>query len=567
MKGLLQKNCLIRDSGSDILNQLYQTPNGKIFHTEDGYMTGRRFSHQFLSSLLTDQNICQLTNETPVFIDAPTGCGKTTFAMEHILPLTKQKGKRILILCSRTALKSQYQYDAIKREAPELLEQLTPVGIQKQSSIGVVDIYTYQAFQYQLKQKPLGFFQQYGSVIFDECHFFIYDAAFNEYTREILDDCIKKLHHCLRFYLTATPESCLDEIVKLEKTYSSKILKIGANNCKSQFFLYSIEKDYSYIKPCFFTNDSAIIDIIKEDSSSSKYLVCVDNKELGQKLQKLLGDISEYIDAEGKNNDKADFVDSIIQTETYDKKVLIATSFLDVGVNLTDEHLQKIVIYSTNKTHFIQSIGRKRRLTNETVTLYIKIPDLTYIKKLCGHLKVDLAQMLEYKNQLKTLVRHGLSSFAFPYYISCVNGEYQINYNGFTFTNLSSRITELQNMIRHAETAYSTNEGFAYHYLQWLNLERLYPECHWLGNTPDDMESDMHSFINNYINKELSREMFTQFCAEFLTQYNQLFPHKKLRSDRSPGINKLKRVIAEHNWSYRITTIKNNGTTYRIEKG
>ena len=61
--------------------------------------------------------------------------------------------------------------------------------------------------------------------------------------------------------------------------------------------------------------------------------------------------------------------------------------------------------------------------------------------------------------------------------------------------------------------------------------------------------------------------MFTQFCAEFLTQYNQLFPHKKLRSDRSPGINKLKRVIAEHNWSYRITTIKNNGTTYRIEKG
>lgn len=57
MKGLLQKNCLIRDSGSDILNQLYQTPNGKIFHTEDGYMTGRRFSHQFLSSLLTDKNI------------------------------------------------------------------------------------------------------------------------------------------------------------------------------------------------------------------------------------------------------------------------------------------------------------------------------------------------------------------------------------------------------------------------------------------------------------------------------------------------------------------------------
>jgi len=48
------------------------------------------------------------------------------------------------------------------------------------------------------------------------------------------------------------------------------------------------------------------------------------------------------------------------------------TKVLDNGVNIKDDELKHIVIYTNNQTEFIQMLGRKRRKDDEIVNLYLK---------------------------------------------------------------------------------------------------------------------------------------------------------------------------------------------------
>ncbi len=49
-----------------------------------------------------------------IFIEAPTGSGKTTFVLEHLLPYFHEKGKRILYLVNRKILKKQLKKELKK---------------------------------------------------------------------------------------------------------------------------------------------------------------------------------------------------------------------------------------------------------------------------------------------------------------------------------------------------------------------------------------------------------------------------------------------------------------------
>ena len=48
-----------------------------------------------------------------VFINFPTGCGKSHFILNVFLPYLQAVGKRALILCNRKLLRQQYWYPAL----------------------------------------------------------------------------------------------------------------------------------------------------------------------------------------------------------------------------------------------------------------------------------------------------------------------------------------------------------------------------------------------------------------------------------------------------------------------
>ncbi len=558
---------------SNTLTELLNASANDLYISDDGYVYGYKFPHQFVGNLFTPGRLSELNNNTPVFIAAPTGTGKSTTVLKQILPMVKSRRKRLLILGPRTCLMEQYKNQAASIEAPELLNNLSLAGMKAQHKFGDVDIYTYQQwYQVLTSASSLSILSSYGAVICDEAHFFIHDAAFNETTYELLELILSKLHHALRFYLTATPELCLDSIIEAEKCHASKLVKFCYNytpfsHYRNCFHLYYVAPNYKYIKPCFFTQHEEVIQLMLEDQSDNKYLVCVDNKEIGLSIEKSIGKkLAEYIDADLKNTTKAEEVTSIINEESFNKKVLIATSFLDVGINLSDKRLRNIVIYSTSKTHFLQSIGRKRISSGENIRLFIYIPEVEYFTTMLKSTKYALSMLANDLKHVNSLKSQNLS-LAFPFYLKVKNGVLNIYYNGFTFCYLKYRIKELEDWLACLDGCNSWEKSFATHYLDWIGLEQQYDEFHWLNRKPSDINVVISDFLEQFTNRDLTEEEFLEFRKGFTELHNELLPAGSWRVDRLGHLNKINRFFTTISLPYTISNVGKAGKVYRIERG
>ncbi len=540
----------------------------ELFLSGEGYVKGYHFGHHFVGDLLTDEKIRMVSSESPAMIISQTGTGKSTLVLDKILGLVKEEGKRLLILASRTALASQYKREIAKKEMPELLEELTPLGIKRKKDFGFVEIWSYQYAYYQLIGKECNF-SEYGAVIFDECHFFVQDAAFDRFTHETLTLALRRLHHCRRFYLTATPDMVADKIMEAEWKSRGMMCRLPSNYFEGvtvypHFYIYEFRPDYNFISPAFFKEEKEIVDLIKR--SQEKFLVCVDSKEKGEKMQQDLGEEdAEYINAELKNGEKSEIVEGIISDEKFKKRVLIVTSFLDVGVNLLDEELHNVVIFSTSKTHFLQSIGRKRRRDSERINLYIKIPTLKSLKKMRTTIMEKIRDVSEKVNSINNDSDFPVTELAFPIYMGREYGKLKMKYNGFTLTNLKFRYNEIGKLIDSGNRYESEEEGMAREYLRWLEIEDKYIECHWLGAVPDNRYKKLSEFLEQHCRKDLDKKEFEDFRKEFLTLHNTL-GCEPWRKDRLPHIERINEFLTECGMKYRMASCQ-NPLRYKVERG
>lgn len=563
----------ISDTSAESMADLLTAVRSQTPYQEYSYLDGDiqtiRFPFGYVSDYISNSHLINYFTPscyTALFLSTPTGSGKTTFVFNTVLPYVKEKGGRLAILCSRTALKNQYQLDAAKREDPELLKTQTSYGLKKLRQIGNVDIFTYQEF-FELAQIPLqgnSFSKKYKAVIFDEAHFFVQDASFNCFTLEILEMCLRLFKHCPRFYLTATPEICLSAIVEAEFSHRSCILPYTKGYTRNRFYLIYMEKNYEYIDPCFFKEDSEIIELIKKDTSSCKYLICVDSKKKGLQLEAALGeDIADYIDAEAKNSAKADTVDNMVSSGRFDSKVLIATSFLDVGINLTDIDLTKIVVYSTNITHFIQSIGRKRKAGSEKINLYIKVPSTSEIKNMLKAINEKIYRLSE---SFFPVEKKFYSNICFPYYCkSNPENTTTILCNSLYQNYLDFKKHELEDLLSCADSQNIVENGLALCFLKWLNLNPD-SQLHWLGISPDDKDKCLTVILDKYINKVLSKDELYEFLQEFAEAYAETH-EDKIFSHQKPNRQKIEDYIDKNIPSYRITHTNTTPRNYEIKKG
>lgn len=550
-----------------VFEAFMKSKRDELFVSGEGYVKGYHFGHHFVGDFLTDEKIRMVTSESPAMIISQTGTGKSTLVLDKILELVKDEGKRVLILVSRTALALQYKREVAKQEMPQLLEELTSLGIKRRTEFGTVEIWTYQFAYYELI-KPDRDFHEFGAVVFDEFHYFVHDAAFDIFTYETLRLALQKFHHCRRFYLSATPDMAADKIIEEEWRNQGMMCKLPPYYyekppVRPHFYIYEFQADYGYVLPTFFKEDQEIVDLIKK--SQEKFLVCVDNKERGENMQRQLGEEAEFIDAELKNGEKSEIVEKIISNERFERRVLIVTSFLDVGVNLLDEGLHNVVVFSTCKTHFLQSIGRKRRRNNEKINLYIKIPTLKYLRKLHGVIMGRLEELLMKVNGLDCDNYFTITELEFPLYIKKEYGKIRIRYNGLTLTNLKFRYCEIEKIIDSGNKYESKEEGVAKEYLRWLGIEEKYSECHWIGVIPNKRYRDLSEFLEQHCEKDLDSVEFENFRKEFIVLHNEL-GCESWRKDRLPQKKRINEFLTQSGMNYRMVSLQ-NPLRHRIERG
>lgn len=127
---------------------------------------------------------------------------------------------------------------------------------------------------------------------------------------------------------------------------------------------------------------AAVIDLLSSKMApNDKAIVFVDSKDAGKQIFSGLKSrklTAAYIDREESNPKNLRL--NLLEGEKFNERVLITTSVLDSGINIVDNAVRHVVIFYTDRTQFIQALGRKRLKSEETVNVWAFVPSKKALK-------------------------------------------------------------------------------------------------------------------------------------------------------------------------------------------
>lgn len=515
--------------------------------------------------------------QTPVFISAQTGSGKNTFIEEVLIRAAMENEIKILLVSNRNATNRQQKNRiATIVGCQEDLKYYTPEGLDKIEDFKNIKVLTYQKLGLYL-ENPIIIqkLKRYRIVVFDECHFFVSDSLFNNMTGSILQKSLSVFRNSIRIYMTATPDEILPVIIEKEKQLDCSPSYYIKNSYKDflqpkQILYYKFSQNYKYIQPMYFSKKEEIINIIKSDKSKFKWLIFVSNKNDGKEFVKEIGNNSIFIDADSKKSSKDDgrIYNQIINEERFDCKVLVATRSIDNGINLKDNSLKNIVIFSYDKVEFLQELGRKRVSNGEKIRLYL------YARKIFDF----NAKLFFVNNQIKNIycfkkdsskflnkcVLQKSSSSELVTGLFYFDKRSKIHLNELAEKKLYNDKIFYEKMMDKLNT--EGKEAFITEQLFWLGLKNIYKLEDWVSyKDSDESKNKFIEFLNDNCDLSLSGEKLTGFQEKFKSLcVNAYGKQKGDRKDRRCYKDtKMRKIFEEYNLPY---TIKVKNDIYTLSK-
>lgn len=312
-----------------------------------------------------------------VILNGGTGSGKSSFTMEELSVVAGIIQERVLVLCNRTSLKEQTR-------------RLAETKVHS-TDREYIDIMSYQEVEGAFRYDPEAgqrLLDQYGYIVADECHYFWADAPQNSYT-ELLYNALLQWESGIIMYCSATAEAFFDWLVETGKVKKKHV--------------YYIPADYSYVEDVTFYEEKQLcplIDQILEMEEDTKIVVFVATTDRMDAMHKIYGESASYVCSQyTKNWSMLKYCDwNCIQNETFEKRLLFATSAIDNGVNLKDRKIRHIFTELYNIDSIRQSLGRKRTIADDgieemdTCKFYIRIQRNQDVNRraniIRGHLRV-----------------------------------------------------------------------------------------------------------------------------------------------------------------------------------
>lgn len=333
----------------------------------------------------------------PKVIVAPTGGGKS----RAIYALALRKGAKTLVLEPRTAIKAQLSRDlcnlAFSRWADIKDSRVFEIE-DEYKDIGLT-MMTYQKFESCHHAMDL---RQYEFVFLDEAHFFYSDAAFNPYADKLLKNLPQMFKRAHRVYLTATPGAVIEDICRAEKANLNVCAACSwnCNEAHGKMLIYRFPNNFDKIRLHYFRAREEIVDVICSNSEE-RTLIFTERRENSDSnnersyvhLLREQGLEVGYLDRFQKGTASWE---TVCENGRFEEQVLVATSVLDCGVSIHDPTLQRIVVETTDKTEFLQMIGRRRLRANESLNVFVKVPD-----------KSTLTRRLKIANENLNLIHEG----------------------------------------------------------------------------------------------------------------------------------------------------------------
>jgi hypothetical protein len=325
-----------------------------------------------------------------IFLESPTGTGKTSFILDRLFPYAAKRDRCILYLGNRTALEEQTKYAVEKRltritEGEDVCpegEDLTEIRIFRYpGSNAFITILNYQsllAFSKRPEGTPSLPTNPYYYVILDEAHFFLEDALFNSMTWKILERIMQRFYQSVLLFMSATMgESVAPLLMALDmfRPPHPQVLIYNAHYySRNETFYINSYHGVTY-RPFFFREYGEITAKIRACPREEKWLIFVSSKReglgLGKRLRGETGRKVKFLSADKKAG-KA--WKRLISESRFEEDILIVTKVLDNGANIIDPAVKQIVLPFCDHIDFLQMLGRRRAEEGETLRVYARYP-------------------------------------------------------------------------------------------------------------------------------------------------------------------------------------------------
>lgn len=507
----------------------------------------------------------EMYSDNVVFISASTGAGKTTFILKTFADfVVHAKGERVLILVSRKILQEQLQricmdFFAIKQDLQKYAQNIC--------------VSTYQAVEKLLLQG--GEVDDFQVVICDEAHYFIEDSLFNVQTQisfNWLCDFISRKKR-LAVFLSATIEefkqtliSTLElEPVKMEmvpkKAGKVKVSFVRQREYYGRYYAYDFVREPldSKITVRYLVSNQEAVDVLK--SAGGKRIYFLSNKDRAKDIlqQLMTGNVKvSFVSAENKDGDGKEVVSSLVQDNKFSADVLLATSVLDVGVNIEDREVTTIILDTCSRTAFLQMLGRVRLKKGQPITIYIFKRDVNYFQNWLKTIRprlqfqMDLAHVQD-KNVPSKIVSKWMQDGAFVDMdvIYFLKGKLQLN--KLVEIKLKSQLVGLNDAMQGLQ---ADEEYFIKKQLHWLGLEDTFSEQNYasIANKKQRREEVIAAIRKKCMSsskKGLGKEEVSKILQKVKEDVRSL-DKQFLRSNENLSVDKFRRICKNEQLPFYI---------------
>lgn len=459
-----------------------------------------------------------------IFIESPTGTGKTHFIIHKLFSYALKMNKSIIYVCNRDALKQQTIH-ALKQSMPDLnmVENNRICFFTSPNSSGIIAVVNYQSIR-KLDPRHLN---NLFYVVFDETHFFLEDSVFNVDTLGIYQYMLQQFEKQVHIFISATMSDFYELFnVSLEALLPKHPQQEISNALRTINCIYYRN---TYSRPIYniilYQSDSFLFDEIK-NRENGKWLYFIFSKQNGKSMKQCIEMTTSkkciFLTSSDKNRK---IWRTLTQENRFNEDVLIATSVIDNGISIHDDTVKNIVLPFCDRTEFLQMLGRIRLDADSSseLNVYVKIPPIQSINKRLR----DLYKML---NVERTLTKPCSEHYKRRMVKNYLRSE---DYNKLFRVQFKSNKIFLQN---NALTIYKIyQEAVFYEYLKdscantqvYINCLELWLEKQIISIHNEKIQSDNNDFIeflNSNVDKNLSDQelfytSFLELCKIFC--YNE----------------------------------------------
>lgn len=528
----------------------------------------------FISDLINDYQ--QWYGGDRVFIQTSPGSGKTSFILEKLSKYAMREGTEVLLLVNRKILKLQIK-QVLAREHG--IESMTDEEIEGIDNFAGITVKSYQEIQEKIKKdSPLLVdlsMKRYRYIVLDECHYFLQDSLFNRNIQYLLFGLLHWRNSVLVF-MSATMDEVKPFLMgklglgrqPFKTLYSvegrSSAAYLDGFQFQHRIFNYEIKADFRIQSIRYFEELEELTKRINADDTIEKWLVFVNSKKEAERIKKGLTCNFAYLDAEIMNENPV--IEKIVKEEKYEEKVLITTQVLDNGINLVDRNLKNIVLLTTEKTEFIQMLGRKRfKDKDEKINLFICARSAAFFNYLRNK---KISPMMNYIQEIHADDTFRQSHFDNKEFWEFCQGTTIIEGGKMIISEAAEeKLSLVKTFCDQMIVRLKNNpQAFIIEQLSWIGKSENFSPHHYLEfQTGQENRRNLRLYLKEFEGKKLDKESQNVFREEICQWALKLGKKLTDRGSRLAGKSKINEFLEREGLSFYINSV-NNSRYWQIEE-